>query len=224
MTNSQSFPLRRIIIGFIEAFLEILVISSLFVFICLNSHFHSLDKKLVGVKIQLEGKKLEFQRKKHHGGSILTHYAPSPLPSTDHQLVKLDSMLCHIIKLGPASVIKANTCGIMVIHTARIRIRIITLLQKQDRRTGLCLEEYPRSITTGEAALALIRPDYLAWPEKLKYDCQFLRRKRRPSVLLNDGYCVDTFSHFPMMGRFVIYLQRGDSLVGVVKEINPKRE
>jgi len=182
----------------------------------------------VGVKIQLEGKKLEFQRKKHHGGSILVHHSPSPLPSTDHQLVKLDSMLCQIIVMGFFP-FKVNTCGVMLVHTAKIPIRIISLLQKLDRRTSEMIEVNPKTIARGEAALVLIRPEYLAWPEKRKKDLEQRRSRKRSQSetvvqdpLPNDGYCVDSMSHLPSLAKFVIYFDWKEIAVGVIKEVNPK--
>jgi len=183
----------------------------------------------VGVKIQSNGKKLEFQRKRHHGGSILIHHSPSPSPSTN-QLFPFDAILCFAVMLERSIEVKTNSCGVMVIHTAKIPIRIVSLLQKLDARTRAVIEENPKSFNVRQGGLVLIRPDYLAWPEKRKKDLE--QRRSRPRgrgvqrtsmvpVLPNDGYCVESYAKLAHMGRFAVYLDGGVcAMVGIIKEVH----
>ena len=222
MISLQSYPLRRIINNFIEPFLEILVIS-LFV---LSEFTFFIHCNLVGVKIQSNGKKLEFQRKRHHGGSILIHHSPSPSPN---HLFTFDAILCFVVMLERSIEVKANSCGVMVIHTAKIPIRIVSLLQKLDPRTRAVLEENPKSFTVRQSGIVLIRPEYLAWPEKRKKDLEQRRSRRGHGIRLtsmvpvlpNDGYCVDSMSKLGQMGRFAVYLDGGVcAMVGIIKEVH----
>jgi len=135
-------------------------------------------------------------------------------------LVTMDTIKCQLT-LTSMKAIKANMCGVMMVHTAQIPIRITAVLQKLDLSTGDVLKEGPDSLTLGETGMVLIRPEYLAFPDRLAK-----KRPRKKIQWANDGYCVDTFANCPQMGRFVIVFAMGDysygcRVVGIIKEINP---
>jgi len=134
----------------------------------------------------------------------------------------MDTIKCQITHMSMKA-IKANMCGVMMVHTARIPIRITAILRKLDLSTGDVLEEGPDSLTFGETGMVLIRPEYLAFPDRLAK-----QRPRKKIQWANDGYCVDTFANCPQMGRFVIVFATRDDLygcrvVGIIKEINPSK-
>jgi len=167
---------------------------------------------------QVDGKKLKHHRKNHRCGKIMTHLSSN---RNSTRLTIMDTIKCQIMIVGGKTTVKVNTCGTMVIHTAKIPIRISGILQKMEKRTGKILEEHPDSLKPGETGMVLIRPEYLAFPDRLAK-----QRPRKKIQWANDGYCVDTFANCPQLGRFVIlfgmegYLY-GCCVVGIIKEINP---
>lgn len=65
--------------------------------------------------------------------------------------------------------------------------------QKVDRRTGAVLEEEPKAIKAGEAAIIKLVP--------------------------SKPMCVEQFSSFPPLGRFAVRDMRQTVAVGVIKEV-----
>jgi elongation factor 1-alpha len=63
-------------------------------------------------------------------------------------------------------------------HTAHIACKFAELKQKVDRRTGAVLEEEPKFVKSGEAAIIKLVP--------------------------SKPMCVEAFSSFPPLGRFAV--------------------
>ena len=113
-------------------------------------------------------------------------------------------------KDNPATVVKEMTAQIIVVHyptaiapgytpvihahTAQAAATITELISKLDPRTGAPLEEKPKSLKTGDAAIVKIQP-------------------LRP-------LCIETFKEFPELGRFALRDMGTTIAAGVVKEIN----
>jgi len=78
-------------------------------------------------------------------------------------------------------------------HTAHISCRFDTLLEKIDRRSGKSIEDAPKFIKSGDAAIVKMVP--------------------------TKPLCVETFSDYPPLGRFAVRDMRQTVAVGVIKSV-----
>merc|ERR1719495_2888557 len=81
-------------------------------------------------------------------------------------------------------------------HTAHIACKFAEIKQKVDRRSGKVMEENPKSIKSGDAAIVELHP--------------------------SKPMCVEAFSDFPPLGRFAVRDMRQTVAVGVIKSMTPK--
>merc|ERR1712048_1083166 len=78
-------------------------------------------------------------------------------------------------------------------HTAHIACKFTELKEKIDRRTGKKMEDFPKKIKSGDAAIVLMTP--------------------------SKPMCVETFSQYPPLGRFAVRDMRQTVAVGVIKGV-----
>ena len=78
-------------------------------------------------------------------------------------------------------------------HTAHIACKFETIQSKMDRRSGKVIEEQPKSVKTGDAAMVDLVP--------------------------TKPLCVETFNEYPPLGRFAVRDMRQTVAVGVIKGI-----
>merc|ERR1712149_64409 len=78
-------------------------------------------------------------------------------------------------------------------HTAHIACKFTELKEKIDRRSGKKMEDFPKKIKSGDAAIVLITP--------------------------SKPMCVETFSQYPPLGRFAVRDMRQTVAVGVIKGV-----
>jgi len=83
-------------------------------------------------------------------------------------------------------------------HTAHIACKFAEILTKIDRRSGKELEAAPKNIKNGDAAMVNLVP--------------------------SKPMCVETFTDYPPLGRFAVRDMRQTVAVGVIKEVNRKKE
>lgn len=81
-------------------------------------------------------------------------------------------------------------------HTAHIACKFDEIESKIDRRTGKVLEEEPKNIKSGDAALVRMVP-------------------QKPMV-------VEAFNQYPPLGRFAVRDMKQTVAVGVIKEVVKK--
>jgi len=81
-------------------------------------------------------------------------------------------------------------------HTAHIACKFAEIKQKIDRRSGKPLEENPKTIKSGDAAIVKLIP--------------------------SKPMCVEAFSEFPPLGRFAVRDMRQTVAVGVIKSVTKK--
>jgi elongation factor 1-alpha len=106
-----------------------------------------------------------------------------------------ESFEAQIIIMDHPGQIQAGYEPIIHIHTASVACKIQEIQSKIDRRTGKVLEEEPKSIKSGDAAMVKFVP--------LK------------------PLCVEAFSEYPPLGRFV--MRDGKTIgVGTVKSVTKK--
>ena len=89
--------------------------------------------------------------------------------------------------------IMAGYTPVLDCHTAHIACKFDKILQKLDKRTGKVVEENPKSIKNGDAAIVELTP--------------------------TKPMCVEAMVEYPPLGRFAIRDMRRTVAVGVIKEI-----
>jgi len=81
-------------------------------------------------------------------------------------------------------------------HTAHIACKFDEIESKIDRRTGKVIEEEPKAIKSGDAAMVRMIP-------------------QKPM-------CVEAFAQYPPLGRFAVRDMKQTVAVGVIKEVSKK--
>lgn len=103
------------------------------------------------------------------------------------------SFLSQVIILNHPGEIHAGYSPVLDCHTAHIACKFSELLEKIDRRSGKVLEENPKMVKSGDAAIVKLVPS-------------------KPMV-------VEPFSEYPPLGRFAVRDMKQTVAVGVVKEV-----
>merc|ERR1719449_507054 len=78
-------------------------------------------------------------------------------------------------------------------HTAHIACKFTELLEKIDRRSGKKMEDFPKKVKSGDAAIVKMPP--------------------------SKPMCVEAFSAYPPLGRFAVRDMRQTVAVGVIKAV-----
>ena len=81
-------------------------------------------------------------------------------------------------------------------HTAHIACKFAELIATIDRRSGKTVEEAPKFLKSGEAAMVKMLP--------------------------SKPMCVEKFAEYPPLGRFAVRDMRQTVAVGVIKDIEKK--
>jgi len=79
-------------------------------------------------------------------------------------------------------------------HTAHVACKFAELRQKIDRRSGKVLEEEPKMVKTGDAAMVNLVP--------------------------SKPMCVEAFSDYQPLGRFAVRDMRQTVAVGIIKSVD----
>ncbi len=103
------------------------------------------------------------------------------------------SFIAQIIVVNHPTEIRRGYTPVAHCHTTRFPCRFERFISKLDRRTGMLLEEDPQSIRSGDCVTVEMIP-------------------LRP-------VCVEPFSEFPLLGRFVILDSRTTVAAGIVKSV-----
>jgi elongation factor 1-alpha len=102
----------------------------------------------------------------------------------------------QVIVLNHPGQIGAGYAPVLDCHTAHIACKFAELLEKVDRRTGKTLEEAPKFLKSGEAAMVKMIP--------------------------SKPMCVEKFADYPPLGRFAVRDMRQTVAVGVIKDVEKK--
>ncbi|XP_077363571.1 elongation factor 1-alpha-like [Festucalex cinctus] len=104
-----------------------------------------------------------------------------------------DTFKAQVIVLNHPGQINAGYAPVLDCHTAHIACKFSELLEKIDRRSGKTLEENPKFVKSGDAAIVNMTP-------------------QKPMV-------VEPFSSYPPLGRFAVRDMRQTVAVGVIKSV-----
>lgn len=102
----------------------------------------------------------------------------------------------QIIIMNHPNQICAGYSPVIDCHTSHTACRFDELKTKIDKRTGKTVEENPKSLKNGEAAIVKLIP--------------------------NKPMCVEAFTEFPPLGRFAVRDMKQTVAVGVIKKMTPK--
>jgi elongation factor 1-alpha len=106
------------------------------------------------------------------------------------------SFNAQVIVMNHPGQIQNGYAPVVDIHTAHIACKFQEIIEKIDRRTGKVIEEAPKFIKSGEAAIVRLIP--------------------------TKPLCVEQFNKFPPLGRFAVRDMKQTVAVGVIKSIIKK--
>jgi elongation factor 1-alpha len=101
--------------------------------------------------------------------------------------------LAQVIVMNHPGEVKSGYSPVLDCHTAHIACKFSELTKKIDRRSGKELEDNPKCVKSGDAALVVMIP--------------------------SKPMCVETFSEFPPLGRFAVRDMKQTVAVGVIKSV-----
>lgn len=99
----------------------------------------------------------------------------------------------QVIILNHPGQIHAGYAPVLDCHTAHIACKFSELKEKVDRRSGKKLEDNPKFVKSGDAAIAVLTP--------------------------SKPMCVEAFSDYPPLGRFAVRDMKQTVAVGVIKSV-----
>jgi len=104
--------------------------------------------------------------------------------------------VAQVIVLNHPGQISNGYTPVLDCHTAHIACKFTEIREKVDRRSGKKVEDNPKAVKSGDAAIVLLTP--------------------------SKPMCVEAFSDFPPLGRFAVRDMRQTVAVGVIKSVTPK--
>merc|ERR1712099_130166 len=108
------------------------------------------------------------------------------------------SFLAQVIVLNHPGEIHAGYQPVLDCHTSHVACKFAVLQQKIDRRSGKVLEENPKMVKSGDAAMIELIPS-------------------KPMV-------VESFTDYAPLGRFAVRDMRQTVAVGVIKQVAKKEK
>jgi elongation factor 1-alpha len=116
--------------------------------------------------------------------------------SKDNPPKATEEFTAQVIVLNHPGQISSGYTPVLDCHTAHIACKFRDIKEKCDRRSGKKLEDNPKFIKSGDAAIIDLVP--------------------------SKPMCVETFTDFPPLGRFAVRDMRQTVAVGVIKGVKPK--
>merc|ERR1712003_95262 len=103
------------------------------------------------------------------------------------------SFKAQVIVLNHPGEISKGYSPVLDCHTAHIACKFKELVEKIDRRSGKKMEDFPKKVKSGDAAIVNMIP--------------------------SKPMCVEAFSQYPPLGRFAVRDMRQTVAVGVIKSV-----
>lgn len=150
-------------------------------------HHEALTEALPGDNVGFNVKNVSVKELRR--GYVASDSKNNPAKGTDN-------FTAQVIVLNHPGQIHNGYSPVLDCHTAHIACKFNNIIEKSDRRTGKKLEDAPKFIKTGDAALVELVPS-------------------KPMV-------VESFSEFPPLGRFAVRDMRQTVAVGVIKSVKTK--
>ncbi|UYV61572.1 EEF1A1 [Cordylochernes scorpioides] len=116
--------------------------------------------------------------------------------SKDNPPKATEEFTAQVIVLNHPGQISNGYTPVLDCHTAHIACKFREIKEKIDRRSGKKLEDLPKSIKSGDAAIVDLIP--------------------------TKPMCVESFTNYPPLGRFAVRDMRQTVAVGVIKSVKPK--
>jgi elongation factor 1-alpha len=107
-----------------------------------------------------------------------------------------ENFLAQVIVLNHPGQIQKGYAPVLDCHTSHIACKFDVIENKIDRRTGKVIEEEPKAIKSGDAAMVRMVPQ--------------------------KNMCVESFQQYPPLGRFAVRDMKQTVAVGVIKEVVKK--
>jgi len=104
----------------------------------------------------------------------------------------------QVIVLNHPGEIRAGYAPVLDCHTAHIACKFAELNSKMDRRSGKVLEESPKFVKSGDAAMVKLIP--------------------------SKPMCVESFQEYAPLGRFAVRDMRQTVAVGVIKAVDKTQD
>jgi len=150
-------------------------------------HHESLPEALPGDNVGFNVKNVSV--KEIRRGNVASDSKNDPAKETKN-------FNAQVIILNHPGEIKNGYAPVMDCHTAHIACKFEEIYEKCDRRSGKKLEDYPKCVKNGDAAMVEMAP--------------------------SKPMCVESFSNYPPLGRFAVRDMRQTVAVGVIKAVTAK--
>jgi len=109
---------------------------------------------------------------------------------------EVESFLAQVIIMNHPGTIENGYTPVLDCHTAHIACKFHEIQSKIDRRTGKAIEEEPKGVKNGDAAMIVLKP--------------------------TKPLCCETFAEYPPLGRFAVRDMKKTVAVGVIKQCTKK--
>jgi len=152
-------------------------------------HHESIPEAMPGDNVGFNVKNVSIQEIKR--GNVTSDSKNDPAKESK-------SFVAQVIVLNHPGEIHANYQPVLDCHTAHVACKFEKLNQKIDRRSGKVLEENPKFVKSGDAAMVNMVPS-------------------KPMT-------VEAFTEYPPLGRFAVRDMRQTVAVGVIKTVEKSQE
>merc|ERR1719361_1445931 len=140
------------------------------------------------------GDNVGFNIKNVSGKDIKRGYVASD--SKNKPASGVQDFTAQVIVLNHPGQVSNGYSPVLDCHTAHIACKFAEIKEKVDRRTGKSVEDNPKFIKSGDAAIVKLTP--------------------------SKPMCVEPFTDFPPLGRFAVRDMRQTVAVGVIKATTPR--
>jgi len=147
-------------------------------------HHQALEEALPGDNVGFNVKNVSVKEIKR--GNVAGNSKQDPPKAANN-------FTAQVIVLNHPGQINAGYAPVLDCHTAHIACKFSELKEKIDRRSGKKLEDNPKFVKSGDAAIAVLTP-------------------QKPM-------CVESFKEYPPLGRFAVRDMRQTVAVGVIKSV-----